>query len=221
MEPIQFVDKALLPIFVSILYLIIYRRKRVIYSTLKDKKFVRAIRHFLGVPPRLLLSNFRLKIESWKSDIIAPVSLVLIIDILIMIIFLGPMLPYNYSLWFLIIVSGFFSSIFEEILFRGFLLGAFLTTYLIFHFEKANRKRLNRSSMLIWASLAIVAQALIFTLLHENPTTLSWNIRMLYGILYGLLYLKSRNLLSPIIAHITHNNLITAIGITLGATIFN
>lgn len=216
MELTHLIDKALPSIIITVIYFLIYKYRYRFSEAFKDKKSIKFIEQFLGISIKLFVLNFRLKDGSLKNNIFTPMLLVLSIDGLIIVTFWEPMLPPDYPLWYLILSSGFFSPIFEEIFFRGFLLGTFLLTYLTFFLEKANKKPLSGLPLNLWLGFILIIQALIFALLHENPTLISLSVRIMFGLLYGSIYLRNRNLLSVFIAHMTHNNLVILIGVILG-----
>ena len=80
----------------------------------------------------------------------------------------------------------FFAPFIEETLFRGLFLSGFLNRYKTAH--------------------AVFLSALLFSLFHMNP----WQIfpTFILGLICGWLFIKSRSLVPPILAHTLHNGII-------------
>jgi membrane protease YdiL (CAAX protease family) len=208
MEIVEFLDKAFLPLFVTFAYIAIYSYRIKIFNRIKKhvnkKPFLDAI--------RMLANNFRFNIGNFWLTIIIPMILAISLDVAIMYIFKLPMRPYPEPFWFGITVRSFFNPVSEEVLARGFIFGVFfLSTVTLV--EKLYKVKFNQILKYVWVAASLFLQATVFAVSHENPALFNWAIRISSGLLYGILYLAyKRNLLPPIIAHITHNLLITLTG---------
>ena len=205
MEIVEFLDKAGLPVLILLFYVIVYIYRNKIFRTikkrLKNKDQIDSL--------KLLASNFKFKIGNWWYSVIFSMIIAIIMDIIIILIFKIPMKPYSEPLWFAIIFRSLFNPVSEEVLIRGFIFGAFFLT--IFKLvEKLRKRPFNPTFLRGWIVVALFLQTYIFASSHENPALFNWTIRLSSGILYGLLYLlHKRNLLPPVVAHITHNLVIT------------
>jgi membrane protease YdiL (CAAX protease family) len=210
MNYLDFVDKAILPIFFTFLYIVLYLTRRKIFRLLKkmikNKELIDVI--------KLLASNFKLKVDNFWLTTILPITLAVTLDIFLMWIFQIPMKPYLEPLWFQITVRSFLNPISEEVVARGFIFGCFfLTTFTLVEILLKKQKLINSFpafSHKIWIIFTFSLQTYLFASWHENPALFNWIVRLSSGFLYGLLYLAyKRNLLPPIVAHITHNLVIT------------
>lgn len=201
MDIIEFVNKSIFPLAILMTYLLSlrYGNKLMIMVSkhTKNRNFKKDM--------KILFYNFKIRLENPIFTIFAPIIMVLIMDILIMLSFKTPMLPYDEPMWFLIAIRGIIGPIAEEIFFRGVIFGfILLSTFQLF--SKNNKN----NNCKIWAIIALLIQSLIFAFYHNNPSSFNWVIRILSGFLYGSLYLlNKRNLLPAIIAHMAHNLFIT------------
>jgi len=95
-----------------------------------------------------------------------------------------------WQVWSMGLVLVLLVPLFEEILYRGFLLNGLRGIL-----ERVLGERAS-------ALLSVVGSALLFTLVHEPFT---WGMVFLLGLLLGGLYVRTRNLLAPIAFHACHN----------------
>jgi len=105
------------------------------------------------------------------------------------------------------------SPIAEEFLVRGILFGMFLA------FLKAAEKYTSKVEEAQPGAITLLLffQAIVFGVHHENVSHANLLLRILSGLLYGTLYLLyDRNLLPPIVAHISQN-----LTVTVSATVWN
>lgn len=205
MELVEFADKALFPMTVTLLYAIFYIYRFEFFSKikkyLKNKAQIKAL--------KLLAYNFKFKLGNWIFTILIPMISAIILDIIIMLIFRIPMRPYDEPFWFILIFRSLINPIAEEVVVRAFILGAFFLTTITL-VEMLYRRKFNPIFKKFWMVCSLVLQVIIFATAHENPALFNWVIRISSGFLYGGFYLLSkRNLLPPIVAHITHNLVIT------------
>ena len=144
--------------------------------------------------------GFSLKRIEWKN-VFSIILLVIFVD-LIFIWFSRPVeIPANnYS----VIHGLILSPIWEEIVFRGLLLGAPLVVLL-----KINSKiRETSLSFNFLALFLLLFQAAVFFLAHPSGSA----IVLVNGLLFGLIYLLfKKNLLSSMVAHSTANLLVIII----------
>jgi len=87
-----------------------------------------------------LINGIEVKFESWKETVVFPSLFAIVLVLLVSIVVGEPPKPYNEPLWFAILTSGFLNPIYEEILFRGILLGAFFSAGLIWFKEDPIKK---------------------------------------------------------------------------------
>lgn len=153
------------------------------------------------------LSRFKIGRVSWQN---------LVLSVLILFFLDFALMNLTNTLWspeesFLspgFIVSSLISPIGEEFLFRGLFFGI-LFLWAIPLLVSNTDKKLNKNKLYLASTL--VLQSLFFAFVHDNPNLLSFAIRFVGGVIYGLLYiLNNYNLLPSILIHMAHNLLINS-----------
>lgn len=136
-------------------------------------------------------------------------SIVIIFFIDVLIIFLSKIYwKMQYDGVFDFILSVIIVPISEEILFRGILFGVI---FLVMIPAILSRLKINFNgiSKFVYSIISLFLVSLFFAFSHNNPGKINFIVRLSQGLIYGGLYLLyDKNLVPPIIAHMTHNILI-------------
>jgi membrane protease YdiL (CAAX protease family) len=132
--------------------------------------------------------NYKLKLGNPIITIIAPVVLIVLVSR-----FWVQVTPPEGDIWLVFLIMVVLQPLFEEIAYRGWLFGAFIT--------RAEAEKGFRQTM--WFVSGFFIQTMVFMLMHLH----GFNV-FLYvgGGLFGLLfYLSKRNLVPCTVAHIATN----------------
>jgi len=133
-----------------------------------------------------------IKMDSKKTEVLTSFLIGAGFSIIITLAF-GATLPGELINFFGMIHSVLVAPVFEELLFRGLLLG-----YLIFWIERQYENR--ETSKYFFLTLSVLFSAFIFMLCH-GP---NWSL-FVSGIIYGCLYVWRRSVFLPMVAHFGYN----------------
>jgi len=157
----------------------------------------------IGVTEKIL-SLFRIRINNAFTSIILPILLVggFLAYILSFNVNFAPPEPGVISLLNVIIVSP----IYEEIMFRGLILGGFLLffSWLAFKVIKWKENKITKFSV---STTSLFIVSVLFSIAHKGVL----DLRYISGVIFGAVYLiDKKNLLPAIIGH-SLNNLIVVL----------
>ncbi|MDP7263344.1 MAG: CPBP family intramembrane metalloprotease, partial [Candidatus Woesearchaeota archaeon] len=144
--------------------------------------------------------NIKPRYTNAFSTILIPIAVILLIKIPLIRVIGVPNVEGHFLVN--IILFTIFSPIFEEVFFRGILIGIF------FYFIKTKIK-INY----LTGGLYIILLSLFFSFLHKQEN-IQFFILVFDGIIYSIFYLINKNnILPPIIAHSTSNFIILFYGL--------
>lgn len=180
---------------VDVIWIILGIILLLVYFKLKNKKIKKAI------------FNFNISIYKPFITILIPFFLSIIVFILFTLItkkfgydLVGYDIPLLYSIFSSVVIAPFF----EELVLRGMILGSFL------YFSE---EIVSKSLRIIFISAGFILQLFLFVLAHQRTHPLEISFLIINGLVYSLLFIfYKRNLLPPVIAHLTNNLLIALHG---------
>ncbi|MEM5798092.1 MAG: CPBP family intramembrane glutamic endopeptidase [Candidatus Aenigmatarchaeota archaeon] len=186
-----YINRWLIPAFLSLAFFLILKYKQHIISRTKSIPYL-----------SLLIKRLRADVDDWKATIAAPALAAIALNFLLWFVFQQKPASYDEPLWFAALTSGFLNPIAETFLVQGILLSAL--------FLLSEHMPIKLHSKIV----SIVFVAAIFALLHTNLDMFQFTARFSAALLFNTLYAINRqNLLPPIIAHAGYNWTILALEI--------